>query len=287
MESSEAQFESLSKQIEEREQAARRRAWLITLIPIFVAVLLLAYTIWQIARAEEKLAAKTTELQSVEGEIDVLRTQLPQAQEGISAAQSTVEAVQAYANQLQTDLSQAQTQVAEAQSALATATAQLSDTQKELDSARVFAQNACPLDETVLKDFASDYAPQVQVLLYLMDAQRSGIPWKPGGFSPTEGFNSPDFALYVLQNATGFPLVSPDIKPGTPPWKILELTPTPANGDILYYQSGYTMFYYELPSAYGSQDTMQCVIGMTPLGIISQQVQFAQNLGALNVPYPE
>lgn len=279
MDSSEEQFKSLSQQIEQREQLARRRAWLITLIPIILAVLFLTYTLWQIAQAEEQLSIRTSQLAAVEDDLTLLRTQVPEAQ-------ATFGSVQVLADQLQTELSQARTEVAEARSALATATAQLSETQKELDAARVFAQNTCPLDETVLKNYVSDYTPQAQVLIYLMEAQRREIPWNPGGFSETDGFNSPDFALFVLQNAVpGLPLVSPDYQPGTAPWQILQPTSRLENGDIIYYQSGYTMFYYKLPVGFASRKTIDCVIGMTPLGVISQEMGFAEELGALKVPY--
>ncbi|MEK6754156.1 MAG: hypothetical protein AABZ00_17995 [Chloroflexota bacterium] len=274
MDSPEEQLESLSKKIEEREQLARRRAWFITLIPIVFAGLFLTYTIWQIAQAELKLAQKTSELAGVENEITVLRTQLPEAQ-------ATLGAMQAVTDKLQADLSQSE-------SALATATAQLSETQKELDAARVFAQNSCPIDEMVLKEYTSNYTPQAQALLYLIGAQLDKkVPWNPGGFSETAGFDSPNFALYVLQNAIpGFPLVSAEYQPGALPWNILQPTAAPQDGDIVYYQSGYTMFYYELPISYGAAEKMKCVIGMAPLGIISQQLGFAEYLGALKVPYP-
>jgi hypothetical protein len=281
MDSSEEKIESLAQKIEQREKLARRRAWLVTLIPIVFAGLFLAYTIWQIAQAEQQLAKKTSELANVENEISAFRTQLPEAE-------ATLGAVQVVAEELQSELSQSQADLSQSRSALATATAQLSETQKELDAARVFAQNNCPIDEMVLKEYTSDYTLQAQVLIYLFEAQRNKqIPWNPGGFSETDGFDSPNFALYVLQNAiSGLPLVSTDYQPGSLPWNILQSITTPHDGDIVYYQSGYTMFYYELPVSYGSEEKMKCVIGMTPLGIISQQMGFAEDLGALRVPYP-
>ena len=55
METPEEQIESLARKIEQREKLTRRRAWLITLIPVIFAGLFLTYTIWQIAQAEQKL----------------------------------------------------------------------------------------------------------------------------------------------------------------------------------------------------------------------------------------
>ena len=279
--SEEKDLDQLSHQIEQRERLSRRRAWVISLIPILFAVAFLAYTIWQITQAQTELTQTNAELASVDNEMSDLRTQLPEAQ-------ATLTAVQVLAETLEEDLSESQAQLLESQASLATATAQLADAQKELDAARVFAQSACPINEESLKEYSGDFTPQSEVLIYLLEAQLFGnIPWNPGGFSIEEGFNSPDFALFVMQNAlSGYPLVSPDYQPGTPPWNILEVTSTPQNGDIAYYQSGYSMFYYELPVSYGSRETMKCVIGMTPLGVIAQKLGFAQELGFLKVPYP-
>lgn len=274
MDSPEQQLESLSQKIEERERLARRRAWLITLIPIIFAGLFLTYTIWQIAQAELKLAQKTSELASVDNEIIFLRTQLPEAQ-------ATLGAVQQLTDELQSDLSQAQ-------AGLATASAELTEKQNELTGAGDLIRSACSINAEALKEYSSDYTPQAQVLLYLLETQfYKDIPWNPGGFSEADGFNSPDFALFVLQNAvSGYPLISLDYPPGTLPWNILKVTTAPQNGDIAYYQSGYAMFYFELPVSYGSSETMSCVIGMTPLGVIAQKLGFAQELGFLKVPYP-
>ena len=279
--SEEKDFDQLSQQIEQRERLTRRRAWVISLIPILFAVAFLAYTIWQIAQAQTELAQKNVELASVDNEMSDLRTQLP-------AVQATLTAVHQDEQALETQLANSQASLATATAQLSVVQSQLEDTQAELDAARVFAQSACPINEESLKDYASDDTPQTMVLIYLLEAQLfDQIPWNMNGFSREEGFNSPNFALFVLQNAMpGYPLVSPDVQPGTPPWQILEPTTTPQNGDIAYYQSGYSMFYFELPVSYGSTETMKCVIGMTPLGVIAQKIGFAEELGFLKVPYP-
>lgn len=279
--SEEKDFDQLSQQIEQRERLTRRRAWVISLIPILFAVAFLAYTIWQIAQAQTELAQTNVELASVDNEMSDLRTQLP-------AVQATLTAVHQDEQALETQLANSQASLATATAQLSVVQSQLEDTQAELDAARVFAQSACPINEESLKDYASDDTPQTMVLIYLLEAQLfDQIPWNMNGFSREEGFNSPNFALFVLQNAMpGYPLVSPDVQPGTPPWQILEPTTTPQNGDIAYYQSGYSMFYFELPVSYGSTETMKCVIGMTPLGVIAQKIGFAEELGFLKVPYP-
>jgi len=262
---SEEQIESLSKKVEERERRARRMAWVVTIIPILFAGLLLAYTIWQISN-------KQVELNQIEA-------QVPQAQSTLAAALSDQAAVEATKARIQMELSTAQADLSTAQAALTQAEIQVATKQ---EAGRVLAQGQCTIDEMILKEYSSNYTPQAQMLLFLFDRQWAGIPWNPTGFSEAEGFDSPNFALYALMQQG---LIPSSVKPGTLPWQILPKASSPANGDIVYYQSGYTMFYYELPSSYGGQATKICVIGMTPLGIMSLPVDFAQQLGYLQVPY--
>jgi hypothetical protein len=262
MDFSEEQLASLSKRIAERERAARRRAWVLTGIPVIFALSFLAYTIWQIAQAQVKLSA-------VERDYSGLQTQVPQAQTALAAAQ--------------TEASKADSSLATATAQLATATAQIGEAMSELNRVQAFAELGCHIDETVLKEYTSDYTVQAEALLYLQEIQYRDVPWNPGGFSEAEGFDSPNFALFVLKK---FNLASQDYLPGTRPWEFLRTTSVPENGDIIYYEGGYTMFYYKLPLEYGGAEMQECVIGMTPLRVRSLKMDFAKQLGILKVPYP-
>lgn len=258
--------------MEERERRSRRRAWLVTIIPIIFAGLLLGYTVWQIS-------IKQNELNQIEKNTSALRTHVPQAQSTLSAALTAQVAVETAKAQVQIELSQAQIDLSTAQTALAEAEIQIA--LKE-EAGRVLAEGQCKIDEMVLKEYSSDYTPQAQMLIFLLERQQMNIPWNPGGFSEADGFDSPNFALYALERQG---LMPASVEPGTPPWQLLPTISVPADGDIVYYQSGYTMFYYELPASYGSQAARTCVIGMTPIGIISLPVDFAPPLGYLQVPY--
>jgi hypothetical protein len=116
---------------------------------------------------------------------------------------------------------------------------------------------------------------QEEVLLSILDLQRKGVGWNRYGFSEKEGFNSPSFTIYVLQKHG---LISNDYHGGSKPWSILDDISYPYPGDLVYYEGGYTMFYFTLRGH-------SFVIGMTPLGIISLKPDFAPALGNLRVPY--
>lgn len=62
----------LLQRVEERERTARRRAIFYSLVPIIVAVVLITVTGRQVYNAEKKVAAKRTELESLQGKIDTL-----------------------------------------------------------------------------------------------------------------------------------------------------------------------------------------------------------------------
>ena len=62
----------LVQRVEERERTARTRAIFYSLVPIIVAVVLITVTGRQVYNAEKKVAAKRTELESLEGKIDTL-----------------------------------------------------------------------------------------------------------------------------------------------------------------------------------------------------------------------
>ncbi len=269
MNSSEEQLESLSRKIDERERRARRIAWLVTVIPIIFAGLLLAYTIRQIS-------IKQAELNQIEKDASVLRTQATQAQAALAIAQTDI----SQANEV---LATATAQLDTTTLQLATTTAKLGDAQLELNQVQAFAGFGCRINDEVLKEYLSNYTTQAQVFGYLQEKQYGDVPWNPSGFSETEGFDSPNFALYVLQK---YNLISPDYQPGTLPWQILPTTSIPENGDIVFYESGYTMFYYKLPVEYGSSETRECVLGMTPLRVKSLDINFAKQLGFLKVSYP-
>ncbi len=274
MDTPEEKFETLARNIERRELLARRRAWLLSLVPLVFAGLLLAYTVWQVAGAKLELAQTEAQLSNTSSQLDTVESNLTSLQSQLPTAQAALTQVGEQFTQSQAALETAQQELDLSQSALATA-------QADLDSARAFIRNACPINEEALKEFMSQETPAVQMLRFLLDLQRANVRWNPGGFSLEEGFDSPNFALYALQNF-GF---LTDYSRGSRPWNILRPASRLMDGDIVYYDSGYTMFYYRLPVSYGSSETRECVIGMTPLGIQAQLIDFAESPDYLRAPY--
>ena len=268
MDTSPEQMESLNRDIEQYEQKARRRAWLSTIIPLLFGVILLGYTIWQIQNYGQKLVEVQADLEKANTELNTSITALQDAKGQLEKANTELDTVQDKLNSTTSELEGLRQELNSTQQ-------ELSDTNDALQSANIFLENSYTIDPYDEKNSLSNYPYQADVLFFIQELQYSGVKWNPNGFSEEEGFNSPNFTVYVLQH---FGLVSDNYGADSAPWQILTPVSEPALGDIVYYEGGYSMFYFEINSD-------KFVIGMTPLGIIAQQVDFAPILGYLHVPY--
>ncbi len=285
MTSSEDEFESLSRKIAQRERQTRRWVWLWTLVPIIVAGVFLAYTAWQIATAEGKLNQAEANLQQVTLKLATADTGLKDLTTLIPAAQATVTAARATQVQLQSDLSQAQAALAISTAELSRAQSDLATTTAELGQARIFASDACKINPEYLKNYMGNESLEGKILLYALELQNDKVPWNEKGSSLEEGFDSPRFAMFVLQHVgklTDRPIT-------TLPWTILSPAPDPVDGDIVRYDAGYTMFFYRNLGYDVSEDGLSfenwdCVIGMTPLGIQVLKVNFEDIIEYLELP---
>lgn len=269
MDTSPEQMESLNRDIEKYEQKARRRAWLSAVVPFLFGVVLLGYTIWQIQNYGQKLVAVQASLEKSNAELDASIAALQDTKGKLEQANTELATVQNKLNSTTSELEGIRQELNSTQQ-------ELSDTNDALQSANIFLENAYTIDPYDEKNSLSYYPYQADVLYFIQELQYAGVKWNPNGFSEEEGFNSPNFTVYVLQH---FGYVSNNYAVDSAPWQILSPVSEAAIGDIIYYEGGYSMFYFEI-------NREAFVIGMTPLGIIAQQVGFAPILGSLHVPYP-
>lgn len=262
MDPSEEIFASLTKSIEENEKKTLRRVWISSMVPLCFGILLLGYTIWQIQVYGEKLA-------EIQEQLDITTQKLHDASSSLQETEAQLEYTKA--------------ELEKTQKTFETTASDLEKLRKELDEAntalqevQAFANNSYEIDIVDEKSsLASEYPYESLVLFEIQRLQFSGIEWNLYGFSEAEGFNSPGFAIYIMQKQN---MISGNYGPDARPWEILPLVDQPSVGDIIYYKGGYSMFYFE-------QNGEGFVIGMTPLGIISLKPDFAPILGYLDVPY--
>lgn len=286
MDYSEHQLQSLLEASAQKERQARQRALLLTLVPLAVAVLLVWFTGTQI----EKLNIVRTDLNKSEQVLTEVNAQLADSQNNLSQVQrdydlaqqqllqKNLELLQVQKNLESTTqaLDQAQREMDVLQNQLKDLIRQIEELTAQLHDATTFLQHQVGIDEEELKDWASDNPPALfDVLLEVIEMQMANVKWNITGRTPDQGFDSPRFAAYILEQRALLPR-GYDI--ASTPWAQLPKIPRPDSGDLVVYESGYTMFYYNLGGK-------EFVIGMTPLGILALRPDFASQIGYLNIEY--
>jgi hypothetical protein len=273
MDSSNEYIESLSKNIENYEKNVRRRVLLSSMVPFLLGVLLLGYTVWQITIYGKELA-------SVQNELNTTSQALGDANENLRDARSQLKQVQTDFISVMDQLDTTTAELKSARSELKDLRDQLEQITRQLQDANLFIENNVEVDFFAIKEGGLSAGPaQVEVLLYILELQQLGVRWNSTGYSEEEGFNSPSFAVYVLQQCD---LYSGPADANTRPWNLSALDASiaqPSIGDLIYYpDSGLTMFYYELNGE-------RFVIGMTPIGILAQNIYADLRPAYLGVPY--
>jgi len=170
---------------------------------------------------------------------------------------------------------------------IASMTAQLQESTNLLRNAR----NVTLMDAKQLMS----YEPcQARVLARTLELRDQNVRWKVGGVNPEQGFDSPNFAAYVL-NSEGL-LPEQQLKPEASAGiareqaRLMTMLPSegnPSDGDVVFYKTGYTMFYF---TGVGLQEGVPLaergfVVGMTPFGVVALTPDFAQRIGVGRVDY--
>jgi len=127
------------------------------------------------------------------------------------------------------------------------------------------------------KQLYSRYPKQTEMLSEMRGMiQANKVKWHLGGNSPEEGFDSPSFASFVINRHSKTKVSANDR------YKLRELLPStqnPSVGDVVFYEHGYAMIYFEYRNE-------PFVVGMTPLGLASLQYNFGpKRLGFGKVDY--
>jgi hypothetical protein len=256
------QLPVLLERIERREKSARSRAVLFWLLPVTLTVALIGYTASSVRNAQKEVDALKTEASTYTTQIDTLKKN-----------------ADTYKNQsqsLQGDTENYKNQVTELQ-------AQLAETQKALSEAVNLSRGVRPIDYANAKELASRFPGSESLLQEILDLRQRRIKWKTGGQSIQEGFDSPNFALYLLRqkHAQGI-----DLRPGESLsdaskslYEKLPPTTQPKTGDLAFYPGGYAMFYFTEPRE------GPFVLGMTPVGVTAMKSDFAKPVGYRQVQW--
>ncbi len=153
----------------------------------------------------------------------------------------------------------------------------LAEMRKIMELAVNYRDKRYEFNYAIDKNLYSSYPRQTQMLSEMRAMIRAGkVKWHLGGNSPDTGFDSPSFAAYMINRHSLSRVEDGDryqLK------TILPSTQSPEVGDIVFYEHGYAMFYFEYRNK-------PFVVGMTPLGLSSLNYDFGpKRIGFAKVQY--
>ncbi|QIA08777.1 hypothetical protein [Draconibacterium halophilum] len=127
------------------------------------------------------------------------------------------------------------------------------------------------------KELYSRHPKQAEMLSAIRRMiEEEQVNWKLGGNSPETGFDSPSFASFMINRHSKTKVQAQNR------YQLRNELPTSASpevGDVVFYEHGYAMFYFEYRGK-------PFVVGMTPLGLSSLQYDFGpKRLGFGKVNY--
>ncbi len=145
----------------------------------------------------------------------------------------------------------------------------VNELQIQLENSVNFVTHVHQIDWVTAKSLASGFAQQARLLELILQMKKDNIKWKLGSINPSVGFDSPSFATYFINQFS-----NTKIGP-TNRYKLRgNITPisSPDIGDLIFYEGGYTMFYFR------DHLNRPFCIGMTPAGIISVEINFGPKI---------
>jgi len=257
---SEDRLPALLERIEHREQTARRRAVFYSILPVALTAVLLGYTATQVRNAQQQV-------QGLKNEASTYTTQIESLKKDAATYRAQAQTLEAQVGSYKDQTMQLQFQLAEVE--------------KKLAAATDLGQYVRPINFVEAKELASRFPGSERLLIQILDLRQRGTKWKLGGQSPEEGFDSPSFAMYVLREMRAADI---QMRPGESLldasrrlFNSLPPAERPQTGDLVFYPSGYALFYFEDPRE------GPFVLGMTPFGITALKPDFARPVGYRHV----
>jgi hypothetical protein len=230
--------------------------FLVGIVVVYVMTTRLAATYRQLTETEQALATAKQQLDQAGQDLAAVTAQKQAADGALSAAKAEIARLSDTKLQLQKEVAELNEQADNAV--------------QQVQQSTSYKQHLHPLDWTMAKELysAGDGIGGLLEAILSFSKLNSDQPLK---FSlandPAKGFTSPGFANFILAKQ------APGQSLGNTPAQ----TGAPKNGDIIRYDGGYAMFYFENPYSH-----VNFVIGMTPLGIVAVDRNFGpKELGIL------
>ncbi len=154
---------------------------------------------------------------------------------------------------------------------------QINALQKQLEKSTDFVSNLHQINWSESKMLFSLFPKQARLLSEIKDMKRGNIKWKIGSINPQKGFDSPSFATYMINK---YSKTHVDEKNRYKLKDFIKPIDKPETGDLIFYEWGYSMFYFT------DESHQPYCIGMTPAGIVALNINFGPKiLGYGNIDY--
>jgi len=250
---------TLEKEVDRLGRSSRVAA-AVTLLGVVGVVLAMAYATSQLRKLQLEVAASEARL----SEVNKQREQ----------ASVRVEILQKEITKAEADKRKYQEQILEL-------TSKIEDLKRLLTQTADMSRFRHPVDMVDLKQAASDNFGASRALALILQLRDRNVRWNLGGTLPEEGFDSPSFAAYVLQSLR---LIDYDpqrdiAQPSKILRSLLSRTDHPEVGDLVFYPGGYALFFFK------DHNHKPFVIGMTPIGIVALEPDFAPKDGVARLNY--
>lgn len=287
------ELQSVLERVSQREAAAQKRAVIYTAIPIIVAILLIWVTWRQVSQATTELDQAKAELSNTEQQLDESNRQLAEAQTLTTALEKQLTQtkdeldilgpqlleLQEKAKTLELQVQQSQQEITNLQAQRDNLSEQVEFLTIQVQESRIFENKLFEGDMFVIVKNLFAYDGQRSLLETILSLQTESS-WEAGGLGPS-GFDSPGFAAYVLKEHGLLAADPEDVHYSLMDQLEPNNTGTPQLGDVIFYESGYAMFYFQDPET--GEDF---VIGMTTFGVIPLEYDFAPIRFIRHVNYP-
>jgi len=229
----EIELAGIFERLERRERNARRNAIVYSIVPVVLAAALVSFTGYRVRKSAQEVQALSEAKDAIEADVSKLREQ----------------------NRTLED--------------------QKRELEMRLKEATELVKHERPLDMDDVKSVASRSPEAGRILELVLDMRQAGVGWHLGGAKPEVGFDSPGFALFVIRrlDLSGAAPPAAVSDPGNWLRSSLPEISRPRSGDLVLYNSGYAMFYFEKPGR------EPFVVGMTPFGITALKPDFSKQFG--------
>jgi hypothetical protein len=181
--------------------------------------------------------------------------------------------------EVKSKLTIAKAELAESNLKLSSVRAELENENKLLRETLSISRYSYELTQMDQKNLYTHNQNASTILEEILQLRERNVGWKLGGADERTGFDSPNFALFVLKRLKIAPeglinspkVTSKDILDNLKP--VIK----PSVGDLVIYKSGFVMFYFT------GFEGEKFVIGMTPSGISALKYNFGLTVGIRKV----